>query len=307
MSFPLSPTNNQIATLNGINYQYNSATTSWTRVAAQATTFGNLTIGGNVTIGTGNTQVSGIVISNVGNLYTSSPTVTISGGGGSGAAALANANIGVFNIGAFYGGTGYSINDTLTAVGNVTFLYSNVIANATFTVTSVASGAITGLVVRTPGVYLIANANPITFTGGTGTNANANVYYGVLAPTMTYNGVSYAQLPTVTITGGGGSGAAAYAVFGGNTLVATMGNLLSFYSPAGEAMRMGIAGNLQLFSNASSNVSNAGQALLVPGGAGIAGNLYVGNRVGYTYANSASAVYSFYNAATNSYDITFGG
>ena len=30
MSFPLSPTNNQIATLNGINYQYNSATTSWT-------------------------------------------------------------------------------------------------------------------------------------------------------------------------------------------------------------------------------------------------------------------------------------
>ena len=50
MSFPLSPTNNQIATLNGINYQYNSVTTSWTRVAAQATTFGNLTIGGNVTI-----------------------------------------------------------------------------------------------------------------------------------------------------------------------------------------------------------------------------------------------------------------
>ena len=278
-------------------------------VNSYITIFGNTDmVGGNVTIGTGNTQVSGIVISNVGNLYTSSPTVTISAPTTiAGAAATANANIGVFNIGAFYGGTGYSINDTLTAVGNVTFLYSNVIANATFTVTSVAAGAITGLVVRTPGVYLTANANPITFTGGTGTNANANVYYGVLAPTMTYNGVSYAELPTVTITGGGGSGAAAYTVFGGNTRVATMGNLLSFYSPAGEAMRMGIAGNLQLFSNASSNVSNAGQALLVPGGAGIAGNLYVGNRVGYTYANSASAVYSFYNAATNSYDITFGG
>ena len=278
-------------------------------VNSYITIFGNTDmVGGNVTIGTGNTQVSGIVISNVGNLYTSSPTVTISAPTTiAGAAATANANIGVFNIGAFYGGTGYSINDTLTAVGNVTFLYSNVIANATFTVTSVASGAITGLAVRTPGVYLIANANPITFTGGTGTNANANVYYGVLTPTMTYNGVSYAELPTVTITGGGGSGAAAYTVFGGNTRVATMGNLLSFYSPAGEAMRMGIAGNLQLFSNASSNVSNAGQALLVPGGAGIAGNLYVGNRVGYTYANSASAVYSFYNAATNSYDITFGG
>jgi len=33
MAFPTSPTNGQLATLNGITYQYSSATTSWARVA----------------------------------------------------------------------------------------------------------------------------------------------------------------------------------------------------------------------------------------------------------------------------------
>ena len=32
MSFPLSPTNGQLAVVNGINYQYNSTTTAWSRV-----------------------------------------------------------------------------------------------------------------------------------------------------------------------------------------------------------------------------------------------------------------------------------
>ena len=34
MSFPLSPTNGQTAVVNGINYQYNSTTTAWTRIQA---------------------------------------------------------------------------------------------------------------------------------------------------------------------------------------------------------------------------------------------------------------------------------
>ena len=266
--------------------------------------------GGNVTIGTGNTAVSGIVISNVGNLYTSNPTVTVSAPTTLySATATANANIGVYSVSIWGGGTSYTVGTVLTAVGNMST--GNVVANATFTVTSVYNGAISGLSILTPGVYFGANANPITFTSSVGSGANANVYYGVNTPTITYSGVGYTELPTVTISGGGGSGAAAYPVFAGtnagNTRVTTMGNLLSFYSPAGEAMRMGLAGNLQLFSNVSSNVGNANQALLVPGGAGVGGNLYVGGRVGYTYANSASAVYSFYNAATNSLDISFGG
>jgi len=38
MSFPLSPTGGQTAILNGINYVYNSTSTSWTRVPAPAIT-----------------------------------------------------------------------------------------------------------------------------------------------------------------------------------------------------------------------------------------------------------------------------
>jgi hypothetical protein len=34
MSFPTSPTNNQIAIVNGIRYSYSSATRSWTRISS---------------------------------------------------------------------------------------------------------------------------------------------------------------------------------------------------------------------------------------------------------------------------------
>ena len=39
MAFPISPTNGQSATLNGVMYTYSSATTSWTRAPASPATF----------------------------------------------------------------------------------------------------------------------------------------------------------------------------------------------------------------------------------------------------------------------------
>ena len=54
---------------------------------------------------------------------------------------------------------------------------------------------------------------------------------------------------------------------------------------------------------ATSNVTGAVQ---VSGGVGVAGNIYVGQRVGWVAANSVSAVYQIYNAATNSLDTIFG-
>jgi len=264
--------------------------------------------GGNVTVGTGSSSIANIGMITTGNLYTTYATVTISAPTLSpGATALANAYLGAVsaNVSNFGTGSGYQLGQTLTMVGNGT-----AISNATFTVTTVNyAGAVLGLNVVTTGNYIFANSNPVTFTGGTGTGANAVVYYGVGQPFIIYSGVGYTELPTVTISGGGGgTGASAYAVFTGNSRIASMGNLLSFYTPAGEGMRMGVTGNLQLFGNINSNSSAISQALLVPGGAGIGGNVYVGGRVGYTWAsNSYSAAYTYYNQATNSVDIVFGG
>ena len=46
MSFPISPTNGQITTVNGISYSYNSTDNAWTRVTAA-----NLTLSSNLTVG----------------------------------------------------------------------------------------------------------------------------------------------------------------------------------------------------------------------------------------------------------------
>lgn len=59
MAFPASPTNGQQITLGGVLYEYDSTLTVWRRMAkiyslnANNTTFSNLTVSGNVTIGTG--------------------------------------------------------------------------------------------------------------------------------------------------------------------------------------------------------------------------------------------------------------
>jgi len=47
-------------------------------------------------------------------------------------------------------------------------------------------------------------------------------------------------------------------------------------------------------------------ALQVKGGVGVGGNIYSGNRIGWTSATNVSAVYQYYNAATNSLDTVFG-
>ena len=47
-------------------------------------------------------------------------------------------------------------------------------------------------------------------------------------------------------------------------------------------------------------------ALQVKGGVGVGGNIYSGNRIGWTSATNVSAVYQYYNATTNSLDTVFG-
>ena len=192
--------------------------------------------GGNVSIGSGNTTVTSITATAYGNGYQSSPTATISSPTTLyGATATANVSIGVVAIAAnINGGTGYAVNNVLTAVGN-----ASVVSNATFTVTSVSGGVITGLSVTTPGTYYFANTNPITFTGGSGSGANAFVYYGINTPVMTYNGIGYTEPAAVTLSGGSPSVPATVFPVVGTTqsTVNILGGTLSFKAPGGELVR----------------------------------------------------------------------
>ena len=54
----------------------------------------------------------------------------------------------------------------------------------------------------------------------------------------------------------------------------------------------------------TSNTNNTG-ALVVNGGVGVGDSVYVGNRIGFAYANSSSAAYQVYNPL-GSIDVTFG-
>lgn len=62
MAFPTTPTNGQQSVVNGITYQYASATNSWTRVAGVANT---LSASGNIT---GGNLITGGLITSVGNI-----------------------------------------------------------------------------------------------------------------------------------------------------------------------------------------------------------------------------------------------
>jgi hypothetical protein len=62
------------------------------------------------------------------------------------------------------------------------------------------------------------------------------------------------------------------------------------------------------FSDTTASTSSTTGSLKLGGGLGVAGNIYVGSasKVGFVNASNVSAVYQYYNAATDSLDTVFG-
>ena len=305
--------------------------------------YGNAVIDGNLLLSgiSGNTRldlagnlylsntgtINSIVLASTGNLYLAAPTVTISAPtGGNGITATANANIGVVYVANIVSaGTGYSVGNILTMVGN-----GSTFSNATFTVTAVGNvyggaGNVTGITVTTSGSYAIANSNPVTFTvAGTGlaSGLQVNVTYGVNQPTITNAGSGYVEPPAITFSSGGGNGAAAYAIVGSPSSINATGANLSIALAQGEVVKF-VTSNVILgvnYGNVTSsnlgvgiyaNTALTATALtgnaIAAGGVGIVGNVYGTSRIGFTWvSNSSSAAFSQFNPATNSIDTYFG-
>ncbi len=211
---------------------------------------GNVTLTGsrfnissNTNISNGRT-VTAITRTAQGSSYTSAPSVVISAPTTAGGVqATAQARMFIWSMPTTTAGSGYTIGNTLTAVGGTGNAYS-------FTVTSVdGSGGITGgSTIVNYGDYTVTPTNPVTFTGGSGTGFTSNMTWTVGSTfNITNAGSGYVEQPTVTFSGGGGSGAAAYATVGSTSTVKFIGATglitANFQTASGNALQLQDGGN----------------------------------------------------------------
>jgi hypothetical protein len=171
--------------------------------------------------------------------YTSLPTAVISvpttAGGVQATASVTMFNSGVTIAG---GGTGYTAGDVLTVVGG-----TPAGAAATLTVSTVSAGVITAVAVNNFGSYTALPSNPVSVTGGTGTGATFNLTYALNLLTITNAGSGYVEQPTVSFSGGGGSGASAYATVGSGAVIKWLGGTNNIQNASGNILQFQDGGN----------------------------------------------------------------
>lgn len=192
-----------------------------------------------VNISNGGT-VTAITRTSSGSGYTSIPSVAVSApttaGGVTSTVSVAQMQIAGATIAG--GGTGYTVGNTLTIVGG-----TPVSGAATLTVTTVSAGVITGVSIAAFNNYTALPTNPVSVTGGSGSGATFNLTWAVISFTITNAGSGYIEQPTITFSGGGGSGAAAYASIGNTTTVKGLygGNsqiAIQFSTAAGGVLKL---------------------------------------------------------------------
>jgi len=206
-----------------------------------------------VNISNGGT-VTAITRTAAGSGYTSFPTWTASApttaGGSTASGVPASMTASGYTVAS--GGTGYTVGNVLTVTGGTG-------GNCTLTVTAVSAGAVTTATLATTLSYTALPTNPVSVTGGTGSGATFNLSYGIgNSFNITNAGSGYVEQPTVSFSGGGGSGAAAYATVGSGTVVKSIGSTMSFSTAGGEALRITDNGSatsyLNIFAGGATNI-----------------------------------------------------
>jgi hypothetical protein len=210
-----------------------------------------------VNISNGGT-VTAITRTAAGSLYTSFPSLAISApttvGGVQATAAPSVMIANAATIAA--GGTGYTVGNVVTLSGGTP------IVAATFTVTAVSGGVVTAVTSTNFGTYSVLPSNPVSTTGGTGSGLTLNVTWAVGTTfTITNAGSGYVEQPTVSFSGGGGSGAAAYATVGAGSVIRSLGSTgtqsLSFNVPSGEVLRLRDTGSAGTYVMVNTTASGA--------------------------------------------------
>jgi len=159
------------------------------------------------------------------------------------------------------GGTGYTVGDILTMVGGT--LATGFPTAGTYTVATVSGGVVTSVTTTNFSQYTVLPTNPVSTTGGTGTGCTLNILYNAGSVfNITNAGSGYVEQPTVSFSGGGGSGAAAYATVGTNSVVTSLGGALRLANAGGLGFQVGNAGTATV-NYLSAQGSSAGNAVLL--------------------------------------------
>jgi len=220
-----------------------------------------------VNISNGGT-VTAITRTAAGTGYTSVPTVNITAPTTAGGvqAVITIPSIVLASPSLSAGGTGYTVNDVLTLVGG-TFTIA-----ATLTVTAVSGGVITAVSITNNGVYTVAPSIPASVTGGTGTGATFNASFGINSNfSIGTAGSGYVEQPTVSFSGGGGSGAAAFATIGSATSLKSL-NDMAVNLPSGPVLSM-TDSSIASGAGAYLNLSNGSSSNAIQRAAGTATNI----------------------------------
>ena len=256
----------------------------------QVDTFAN--IGSNVLVGVGNPTTTG-------NVYIAHTTPTTSSTTGAlivaGGAAVAGA-VWIQNTGDVSAniGTLFSGNSAISANLGAYQTFSN--ANAVSQQNQI-TGANTNIQTTSAnlGAYqTFSNANAASQQNQiTGANTNIQTTSANLGAYQTFANANVASLQNQ--------------ITGANTNIqTTSANLGAFEAYANTKIGTNTNSNLVVVS-ATASTSNVTGALVVTGGAGISGNIYLGNKLGFVWgANNVSAVYQVFNPVTNSLDTIFG-
>jgi hypothetical protein len=176
-----------------------------------------------VNISNGGT-VTAVTKTSNGTAYTSFPSIAISApttaGGVQAVGSISTMILNNFPTAIASGGTGYTVGDVITLVGGTPSSVAG-----TFTVATVSGGVITSIGSSSNfATYTALPTNPVSVTGGTGTGATITATWVVGTIGVATAGSGYIEQPTVTFSGGGGSGAAAYATVGSFSTIKSIGS-----------------------------------------------------------------------------------
>jgi len=181
------------------------------------------------------------------------------------------------------GGSGYVVGDVITIAGGTVATAQGYIAG-TFRVATVTSGAIASLDTPNYGGYTVTPTNPASITGGTGTGATLNIIYLVGATFVSNAGSGYVEQPTVTFSGGGGSGAAAFAVVGSQSIIKGIGTSsgtisnqsIMFQTPSGNTLLLRDSNQGTPDAHLMTQGTANGYAIVVAEGSNANASMYVG-------------------------------
>jgi hypothetical protein len=227
--------------------------------------------------------------------YTTVPSVTLSApttAGGVQATASVTMFVGSATVSA--GGSGYLVGDVLTVSGGTG-------SAPTLTVATLSGSAVATVTITNAGSLTALPSNPVSVTGGTGTNATFTIGWGVNTIVVGNAGSGYVEQPTITFSSGS---ATAYATVGSGTIFKSLGSTLDLYTPGGVGLRVndnaqantnwvevnGSSGNVGIASNGSGSPALSFKSKSSSANAYTFGTNNSAGNIQFQIASTASAV-----------------